>query len=228
MNLPAASLSRVLPFAVYIAFLALASLALNLQHTDRIPAGWDLRWLYAVKVGLVTLVLIVLRPRFVELAGPPRLTAAGWLLGVLAGVAIFVVWINLDRPWASFGPADGFDPRDAAGAIDWPLAAVRLLGAALVVPVMEELFWRSFVMRWIDNPNFLSVSPTAVSLRAILLSAVAFGFEHSLWLAGIIAGLAFGWLYRRTGNLWIAVVAHAVANAALGVWVLATGSWQLW
>jgi CAAX prenyl protease-like protein len=105
---------------------------------------------------------------------------------------------------------------------------VRLAGAALVVPVMEELFWRSFVMRWIDRPRFLEVAPGAVTLKALAISSVLFGFEHHQWLAGIVAGLAYGELYRRAGNLWAPVIAHAVTNALLGAWVLGTQSWHLW
>ena len=51
---------------------------------------------------------------------------------------------------------------------------------------------------------------------------------HTLWLAAIVAGLAYAWLYRRTGSLWIAVIAHAVTNGALGVWVVTTGNWAFW
>lgn len=65
-------------------------------------------------------------------------------------------------------------------------------------------------------------------VRAVLLSSVVFGLEHSQWLAGILAGIAYGWLYLRTGNLWVAIVAHAVTNAGLGIWVLATGAWYFW
>ena len=93
---------------------------------------------------------------------------------------------------------------------------------------MEELFWRSFVMRWIDNPDFLAVSPAQASARAIIVSSLLFASEHQLWLAGLIAGLVYGLLYVRTGNLWVPVISHAVTNAVLGGWILATGNWQFW
>jgi CAAX prenyl protease-like protein len=121
-----------------------------------------------------------------------------------------------------------FDPTHEDGGIDWFLVQFRLLGLAIVVPVMEELFWRSFLMRWIDNPDFLAVTPAQASARAIIVSSVLFGFEHHLWLAGLIAGLVYGLLYVRTGNLWVPVISHAVTNGVLGVWILATGNWQFW
>ena len=99
---------------------------------------------------------------------------------------------------------------------------------AAVVPVMEELFWRSFLMRWIDRRDFLGLEPRRVSATAVILASGLFALEHSLWVAGLIAGLAYAVLYMTTNNLRAPVLAHAVTNAILGLWILATGSWQLW
>ena len=134
---------------------------------------------------------------------------------------------RISAGWMSVGSAAGFDPT-SAGRIDWPLVVVRIAGAALVVPVMEELFWRSFVMRWLDNTRFTQVDPGAVGLKAVAITSVLFGVEHNLWLAGIVAGLAYAWLYRRHRSLWSPIAAHAVTNGLLGAWVVATGSWQYW
>jgi CAAX prenyl protease-like protein len=108
------------------------------------------------------------------------------------------------------------------------MAALRLAGLALVVPVMEELFWRSFILRWIENHDFLSVSPRSVGARAFLIVTVLFALEHDHWFAGAVAGMAYNWLYMRSGNLWVAIASHAVTNACLGVWVLYTEQWQFW
>ena len=105
---------------------------------------------------------------------------------------------------------------------------MRWIGAALLVPVMEELFWRSFLMRWIQNATFEAVDPRHVGIKAIVLSTFVFMLAHTLWLAAIVAGLAYAWLYRRTGKLWVPVIAHAVTNGALGVWVVMTGNWAFW
>jgi CAAX prenyl protease-like protein len=83
-------------------------------------------------------------------------------------------------------------------------------------------------MRWIQQPVFESVSPAQVGLRAVVLSTFVFVLAHTLWLAAIVAGLAYAWLYIRTGKLWAAVLAHAVTNGVLGVWVVMTGNWQFW
>jgi len=213
-----ASVPRIVPFALYIVFLAAGPLF----------TGFDTRWLYPVQVGLVAIALAYFWRRYEELPRLRTLSGGHWALAAVIGLAVFILWIQLDAGWMTIGDAgEGFDPRDD-GRINVPLVLSRLAGAALVVPIMEELFWRSFVMRWIDKPAFLALSPVAVSLKALLLSSVVFGFEHHLWLAGIVAGLAYGWLYRVSANLWVPVIAHAVTNGLLGIWVVYTRSWQFW
>jgi CAAX prenyl protease-like protein len=110
----------------------------------------------------------------------------------------------------------------------WALALGRLAGLALVVPVMEEIFWRSFLLRWIERHDFLKVAPQQVRWGALLITTALFALEHNRWLAGAIAGAAYGWVYVRSGNLWVPIVSHAVTNALLGVWILVTGSWHFW
>jgi hypothetical protein len=126
-----------------------------------------------------------------------------------------------------FGNPSGFDPR-SQGQIDWLLVAIRIAGAALVVPVMEELFWRSFLMRWVDASDFESAEPSQLSLKSFIVTVVLFGFEHNLWLAGIVAGAAYSLLYMRHRTLWSPILAHAVTNGLLGIWVVRTGNWSYW
>jgi CAAX prenyl protease-like protein len=150
-------------------------------------------------------------------------------LAVGVGLLVFAVWIQLDAPWMKLAsPTATFIPLDAQGGVIWPLVVVRLIGAALLVPVMEELFWRSFLMRWFQHETFEGVVPQQVGLRAIVLTTFVFMLAHTLWLAAILAGLAYAWLYRRSGKLWVPVIAHGVTNGALGVWVVATGNWAFW
>jgi hypothetical protein len=151
------------------------------------------------------------------------------LLAVGVGVAVFALWITLDAPWMRLGaPVAKFIPVGGNGELLWPRIAARWVGAALLVPLMEELFWRSFVMRWIDSAHFEAVDPRQTSAKAVVLSTFLFMLAHTLWLAAILAGLAYAWLYRRTGRLWVPVVAHAVTNGVLGAWVIATGQWAYW
>jgi CAAX prenyl protease-like protein len=213
--------ARALPFGLYIAFLALAPLSHGW-------IGFDVRWLYGFQIAAVALALAWFWRRYAELNQGPKLTLWQWVAAAATGVAVFVLWIKLDQPWATLGASKGFDPRQAGGALDLPLVAMRIFGAAVIVPVMEELFWRSLLMRWIERSDFLAVPPQEVALRAVVMSSVVFGFEHTLWLAGILAGLAYAYLYCWSGRLWAPVIAHAVTNLLLGLWVVATGNWKFW
>lgn len=229
MNLtPRPAFSRILPFAIYIIFLAIASGLEALQELGYL-GDWDPRWLYPIKVGAVLVALVWLWRYYSELALPVAKKTMDWVIAAIIGVVVFVLWINLDQGWVTLGSdSPGFNPVSDDGEINWLLVAFRLVGATLIVPVMEELFWRSFILRWIDNINFLQVSPAKTSIKAFIITAVLFGISHNLWLAGILAGIAYGWLYMRNNNLWIPIFSHAITNALLGVWIIITGSWQLW
>jgi uncharacterized protein len=217
-----ATIARVAPFALFMLLLA----ARGAVPED---AAFDSRWIYGVTVVAVGGLLAYFWRDYAELARRTLPKASEWALAVVVGVAVFLLWIQLDAPWMVLGePAAAFAPVDADGRLDWPLIAVRWIGAALLVPVMEEIFWRSYLMRWIDNAHFESVDPRRVGMKAVLLSTGVFVLAHTLWLAAIIAGLAYALLYRHTGKLWVPVIAHAVTNGALGVWVVMTGQWQFW
>jgi CAAX prenyl protease-like protein len=218
------SASRTLPFAMYIGFLALAT------ALAEVAPEFDGRWLYPVKATVVALALALLWRQYAELRETRR-GHGGFLAALGVGAVVFVLWVNLDMPWATLagaGAGPGFDPRDGDGGVLWSLIVPRLLGAAVVVPVMEELFWRSLVMRWIESPRFLTVAPATVGLRGLALSSLAFGLEHELWFAGILAGLAYGWLYKKFDSLWVPILAHATTNLLLGIWVILTGHWRFW
>ena len=224
LSMSRAGFVRAAPFLLFMVLLGLRSALVAVPG-----AGIDARWVYAVSVAAVGALLIAFRREYGELARPGWPTPAEAALSVAAGLLVFALWIRLDAPWMTLGtPAAPFAPVDAQGRLDVPLIAVRWIGAALLVPVMEELFWRSLLMRWMHDQPFTAVDPKRVGLRAVLLSTLAFMLAHVLWLAAIVAGLVYAWLYRRTGKLWCAVIAHAVTNGALGVWVVTTRNWAFW
>jgi len=219
-----AALARVVPFAVFMLLLGVRSVA----PTDG-SWGIDPRWIYGVTVGVVGGLLAWYWREYGELVPQLRPTWAEALLAVVVGAVVYWLWVRLDAPWMRLGnPSAEFHPVNDQGELMWPLLTVRWVGATLLVPVMEELFWRSFLMRWLDDPQFERVLPQRVGVKAIVLSTFVFMLAHTLWLAAIIAGLAYAWLYLRTGKLWVPIIAHAVTNGMLGVWVVFTGSWAFW
>ena len=218
------ALARIAPFALFMAFLAVqGALGASLDDSTQ-------RWLTALR-GLAAASLLAFFWRdYRELRESARAAPGQWLLAVATGLAVFLVWITFDHGWAliGHGGARAFVPLDAAGEVDVTLVALRLFGLVAVVPLMEELFWRSFLMRWIDARDFLAADPRRTSWRAFALSCALFASEHSLWFAGLVAGAAYAWLYRRSGDLRIPIVSHAVTNGTLAIWILSTGNWSYW
>ena len=212
---------RILPFLVYLLFIVVADLLARLG-----VSASALRWLYPVKIFAVVVTLVICWRHYQELH-TVRLSPIWAGIAVLVGFVVFVLWISLSSGWMLIGSPTGFDPR-TNGQVDWLLVGLRIAGAALVVPVMEELFWRSFLMRWLDKTDFETVDPAKVRLSSVAIAAVLFGFEHNLWLAGIVAGVAYSVLYMRQRSLWSAIVAHAVTNGILGVWIVRSAEWTFW
>jgi len=217
-----ATLARVLPFAAYMAFVFIADML------ERLGVGAETqRLLYPVKILVVAALLYYYRRSYTEL-WQVRLGARPAVVAVAGGLLVLFLWIQLNASWMSVGHSAGYEPRDAQGQFIWWLAAVRLAGAALVVPVMEELFWRSFLLRWLENPDFEAVRPAHVRIRGFVVTVILFGVEHNLWLAGMVAGVVYGMLYIRSNTLWSPILAHSVTNGLLGCWIISTGNWSYW
>lgn len=197
-------------------------------------------WAYTFRTAATVIALLVCRPwRWYE---SPRARDLPTALGI--GVGVFAVWVFFESPWCPgflrnfysvwlvrpwgeprlMPTAHPYDPA----LIGWGLAGVRLAGSALVIAVAEEFFWRGFAYRWLFGGDFLAVSPGRMDPIRFAGLALVFGLEHQEWFAGLVAGLAYGWIFWRTRNIWAACAAHIVTNFALGLYVLAAGAWQFW
>jgi hypothetical protein len=106
----------------------------------------------------------------------------------------------------------------------------RTVGCVLLVPVLEELFWRGWLTRWlIDSQDFRRVPLGAYTAMSFWLGSVLFASEHgSYWEVGLIAGIAYNWWMCRTKSLADCILAHAVTNGCLSAYVLRTGEWRYW
>lgn len=216
-------IARGVPFLLFIGLLMLGSI-LSSSGSANAAASW----LVVARGAIVALALVWFWPGYSELRKPSPTHPAHWLSAVIAGFALFLIWIYLDQNWAVLSRSPGFVSRLPEGATDWLKGLARLAGFALAVPVMEELFWRSLVLRWIEQHDFLAVAPRRIGILAFLITTALFALEHDRWFAGAIAGMVYNGLYMRSGNLWVPIVAHVVTNAALGVWILYTQNWQFW
>jgi exosortase E/protease (VPEID-CTERM system) len=205
--------AHVLPFVV----LLLTALVTGAASRD----GFD-AW-YGVRILTTAAVLWMVRG---------RLAGDGWTVswpGVLFGITAFVLWLALVGRGASdaqgnLGAALGaLDPASRALWI-----AARVLGAVVIVPLVEELAFRGYLARRLTGADWESLSLRAMSWPALLASSVLFGLLHRDVIAGTVAGVLYALAARRRGQLGDAVLAHAVTNALLAVTVLTTGRWTLW
>jgi CAAX prenyl protease-like protein len=152
-----------------------------------------------------------------------------WMFAILIGLVAIVIWIGIDPFYHKLGNAAPFDPTTIQSLAQRNLfIVVRVIGAVMVVPVMEELFWRAFLIRWLVNEDFKSVAVGTFTWASFGITMTLFGAEHSQWLAGLICGALYNWLYYKRKDVFACVVAHAVSNAALAAWVLAHGDWKFW
>ncbi len=221
---------RILPFAVFMGFIGIQQgLEWLVEQGHVALSAQQMLYLYPVKALVVAGLLLFFLRQYRELDWSDfkdlKWTAASVALGLL----VFVLWINMDWDFATLGEAAGFNPNlvadDTSRAL---LIAFRLFGAALVVPVMEEIFWRSFLLRYIIDSDFMAVRIGTYTLASFAISAVLFGLEHNLVLAGVMAGVAYNLLLYKTRSIAQCVLAHAVTNLVLGIYVLQTGNWQFW
>ena len=224
------ALPRVLPFALFMAFVGLEQGVRWLAGKGVLPLDQgELLLLYPVKAVAVALLLAVFWRHYQEIRLRDLRVLRDTGVALLVGVVVFVVWILLDVGWARIGQAGGYDP----GLVEAPglrglLVGFRLFGAVLVVPVMEELFWRSFLMRWVIAPDFDKVPVGAFTWPSLLVVSALFALAHHLILAGFLAGILYALVLYRTRSLAQCILSHALTNLLLGWYVLQTGSWSLW
>jgi hypothetical protein len=209
-------LIRIVPFLVF--------LGLTTCQGQLGPASAF--WFYFAKTMLGIWFIWLMRP-FV----PEMRWSISWE-AVVVGVAICVIWVGLDPYYwhmqSHDAPWNPFVQFGEHSALAWFMVAVRVLGSAFVVPPLEEVFYRSFVYRYIANQEFLSVPLNKFLPTPFIATAVIFGASHYQWLAGIICGAAYQWLAIRRNHLGDAMTAHAITNFLLGLWVVWKGAWIFW
>lgn len=217
-----ATLGYVGPFALY-------ALLMGIERAADVP----LEWAYSVRVVLVgAAVLWVSRPYFSLRLRTP------WA-SVAMGTAVFLIWIGPD---VLFGPGyrhfwlfenslTGAARSSLSGSLRTSAGflAIRTLGSCVLVPIIEELFWRGWMMRWLIDKNFLKVPLGEYVPSVFWLVAILFASEHGpYWEVGLAAGILYNWWLIRTRNLADCMLAHAVTNGLLAAYVIAQGQWQYW
>jgi CAAX prenyl protease-like protein len=227
-----APIRAIVPYAIPMAgYLVLSTFEGYLPAAaDGRPSALWYPLAYTAKVAIVGALMWACRSTWRDLSIWPRLGAT--CLAVAVGLLVTVVWVGLDGHYPTLGDMGGsraaFNPNVLPPAARGAFVLVRLLGLVVLVPVFEELFWRSFLLRWLIDENLSQVPMGRVTPLAAAGSSVLFGLVHPEWLPAVLTGLAWAWLLKQTRSLSACIISHATANLALGLYVLATGQWKFW
>jgi CAAX prenyl protease-like protein len=154
------------------------------------------------------------------------------LVAVGIGLVVLVMWIS---PQAFFGAAartEGFNPTIFADqpAAYWATVMLRFLRLVVIVPLVEEIFWRGFLLRYFVDEKFDRVPFGTFSWLSFGAVSVGFMFVHSMadWPAALLTGALYNFVAYRTKSLGACVLAHAVTNLLLGLWIMSTRQWGFW
>jgi uncharacterized protein len=211
----------VAPFVLFLILLALAPLV-------PLPPLWDA----VLRFVLLAVVCVVCWPCEIPIAPKNPWASIG------LGLSVFLLWISPDLlihgyralpPFSNpiVGQVHSSLSRDALSRpsiLGW-----RTARAVLIVPVVEELFWRGWLMRWLIDKRFRDVKLGTYSPLAFWSTAILFAAEHGpYWDVGLIAGVLYNWWIIRTKSIADCVLAHAVTNAALCWYIIAAKQWQYW
>lgn len=190
--------------------------------------SWEYSYLLRTSISSVLLLAVIgLVRKKKSLKGTSFSPFLGSLLsGFLVGGIVLLLWIlpeqlEVYRAYCILG-----EPKTAPREITW-LTYLQLVGSAGIIAPAEELFFRSFLYRWLQNRDWTAVDPRRWDGSAFLWMVMLFALEHNRIVAGAIAGAIYGWLYIRRG-LSAAIVAHITTNLLLGLYVLRFGAWRFW
>ena len=155
-----------------------------------------------------------------------------WVTGSLAGLVVLAIWISPQWIFGAAPRTEGFDPHtfsDSAG-LWWATVSLRLLRLVVVVPLLEEIFWRGFLMRYLINEDFKKVPFGSFSWFSFGVVTVMFGLAHAGpdFVPALLAGAIYNVVAIRTRSLACCVIAHAVTNLGLGIYIMQTGQWGFW
>lgn len=164
-------------------------------------------------------------------------------LAVVVGAVGIVVWVGLchleieSRLMEMIGlgtsaaARPSFNPFLHLPNVGWQIAFMvpRFIVLAIIVPIIEELFLRGWVVRYVHDPDWEMVRLQGLTWGAILAPTIYGVATHPGEAIAAIAWFSLvTWLMLKTGNVWDCVVAHAVTNLLLGLYVIWFAQWQLW
>jgi hypothetical protein len=213
-----------LPMAVFIVLVGLTSAGNRLEATSWF--AYPAYWTYPAQT-LICGALVFWFWRDYELRAPHKVWFA-----VVIGVVVFVLWIAPQQFLGFAARVVGFDPEimGKGSAPYWITVLLRFIRLVVVVPLVEEIFWRGFLLRYPISEKFTRVPVGTFSWLSFLVVTLCFGFSHSRpdWIAALLCGALYNLVAYRTRSLASCVVAHALTNLLLGFWIMQTRQWGFW
>lgn len=211
------SLPYILPFAAWMALMfTLPTTALS--YAIRSAAT------FAVGVACMALHRQAIGPS--EKRSDALWTLRGLSIGILTGIVVYLLWTALPA-WPFPEPTPPSPSPYDPSVCGWPLTIAKLIGSAFVIAPVEEVFFRSFLYRWLIARDIRSVPLSRFDLSAFLWTVLLFTLEHDRPIAAAITGAAYGLLAIRFG-LHSAIAAHVTTNLVLAIHVILRGAWQFW
>jgi CAAX prenyl protease-like protein len=213
-----------LPMLLFIALLALNGLLKKIDNRFWLSSAEY--WIYPLQTVFCGGLVIWFRRQYQW----HRLARIG--LAIAIAVVVFLVWIS-PQTFFGFSPrVAGFDPDIFSGQITlyWSTIILRFLRLVVVVPLIEEIFWRGFLLRYLIAEDFDRVAFGSFSWLSFTAVTVLFAFSHSKadWAAALLTGALYNLVAYRAKSLSSCILTHAVTNLLLGLWIMKTQQWGFW
>jgi CAAX prenyl protease-like protein len=214
------------PFILFMAGLAAVSAAesAGIKTFAGVPLS-PMYWIYPIQTAVCAGALLWFRAHY-DFSGTSALKL---LIGLAVGLLVCGIWVAPQELFHQASRKEGFDPGIVPGLTPWMLAA-RFTRLVIVVPLVEEIFWRGFLLRYLVREDFTAIPFGSFSRFSFWAVVVAFTAVHAPadWPAAFLTGIFFNLIAVRSRSLAACVTAHAVANLALGVYICATKQWGFW
>ena len=194
----------------------------------------DFQWLYPISIGITTFSLIFFNKYLKKIVIIPSYAS------IFMGIIIFIVWIYLIPPNQDLN-RDFLDKIQIAPiGVQLLWLFFRIIGASMIVPIVEELAFRGYLLpnlqNWFESNVAESISARFSTnqihsfsvILSLTITSILFGLLHSEVLAGCIAGLGYGLIYLYRRKLIDSICAHSITNALLVLDVIYFGNWSYW
>ncbi|MBK4218136.1 exosortase E/protease, VPEID-CTERM system [Paracoccus caeni] len=195
--------ARILPFAVFMLTAVIA------PAISQNPAMF-----YPIRVILLAAILALVWPALRGIVW--RVSPVAWA----AGAAIGLMWIAIP-----VAPSEGPPPYGAlTGGLVILWFVFRGIGTVILVPLVEELFFRDYLESRLRGAPVDAPAPLWRNVLAIAISAGLFAALHDRWIEAFIAGVVFSLAVRHRGRIADGIAAHAMANLIVFAFAAATGN----